>query len=335
VGGRLFIAVSLAVAFGVAPAHAATVTLDPETDPTFVSYRAAPGERNQLRIERAARAQLIFSDAGANVGAPPRCEKRDEHTVACPGGAVVDVALRDGDDSATVEGAVQTHIHGGTGRDELRGGGETDDLYGDRGNDVLDGGGDSDSVFGGPGSDSVFGGAGDDTEIVGGRGRDLMIGGDGFDQIDARDPGGDDSADAVGCGADGDLVDGRRPAHARVRDADLFTTDCEHLRLGLLGADVTVPSHPLSANGFALAFSCARRTFRLGCAAALLVRDGRRLLASGRRRLDNGRDTTVRVPRTQPSHSVEAPVPALVHIRYRAGHKQRTATFRLLIPPPA
>ena len=327
----------MAVAAWAPGANAATVSV---SGTNVVRYRAVSGEVNDVRVARPASDQVTLSDSRATIRAAAPCRSRNRHAVVCPAPVeriVADVAVGDGNDNVQAGGALITRIHGGPGRDRLNGGDDNDLLYGGSGNDVLSAGNGLNVLWGGPGNDSLLGGSGDDG-LVGGRGGDLMAGGAGFDAIDARDPGPDDRADVVGCGVDGDYVEGRRPTNARVRDADLFTTDCEQLRLALPFTYVTVPAHPLAADSFSLSFSCPRRAFRLGCSSAILVKDGARLIAAGRQRLDNARDTLVRVPLSAAGRSLAgsgAAFPALVRVRYRVRHVQRTATFHLLIPPPA
>jgi hypothetical protein len=193
---------------------------------------------------------------------------------------------------------------GGDGADVIAGNGGDDDLTGDRGNDV------------------VFGGAGNDF-LYGFDGRDLLFAGDGDDRVNTAD-GLHDRADTVGCGAGQDFVEASRPAHARVRNADLFTTDCEALDLGLR-AGVTLPTHPLSATAFTLGIN-ARRAM----AARLLVKDGPRFVGSARRRIRAGQLRARLAPEGRRLAALGITTPVLVRLRLG----KRTATFRLLLPPP-
>jgi Ca2+-binding RTX toxin-like protein len=225
---------------------------------------------------------------------------------------------------ASIEGAI-----GGHGRDTLIGTAADNQLIGGPGGDLLDGGSGFDQMDGERGNDTLFGGRGTD-EMTGGAGRDLLLGGDGDDLIDASDAvKGRDSADMVGCGAGSDFVGGQRPRHARVRDADLLTTDCEELRIGRL-ASVLIPRSPLSGRALALGF---RYDFppRAGIPTRVLAKDGPRFLAGGHSRI--GRRGTVRArlsPEGRQFAARRIAAPAL--IRVRAG--SRTTAFRLLLPPP-
>ncbi len=100
------------------------------------------------------------------------------------------VRLGDGDDSATVLGAMRTtdgqfmdiRIAGNLGDDQLFGGDSLDTLIGGPGDDVLDGGLHDDELRGGADNDVIRGGDGDDF-IQGGRNADVVRGHDGSDQL--------------------------------------------------------------------------------------------------------------------------------------------------------
>lgn len=309
----------MAIAIGgvaAGPAHASNVTLHDHV----LRYSAAGNEVNDVELAFDSPTQVTVTDSAAPLHTDPSCQQLDDHRAVCRSAppVLMRVAAGGGNDSVSITGnAPAARVSGGPGDDRLTGSAADDWLSG------------------GPGNDSVFGGAGEDS-IAGGSGRDLLLGGDGFDQIDARDGARHDDPDVVACGLNGDDVDGRRPPHARARDADLFTTDCEQLDLGLPSTAVTLRGHPLTTEAFALSFSCPRRTFRLGCASDVLLTSGEQVLASGRRRLQNGRETLTQIPLTDAGRAVangSATVTALARVRYRAGHAKGTATFRLLVPP--
>jgi hypothetical protein len=226
-------------------------------------------------------------------------------------------------------------VAGGSAGDALAGDDSSNQLIGGGGSDVISGRDGSDVLTGGLGNDSLIAGAGDDT-LFGQAGRDLLFGGAGYDQVNTSDGAGRrDSADIVSCGADTDDVIARRPRHARARDADLFTTDCETLGFDLPGTAIAVGGHPLSAQDVSLGFSCLRR-YRRGCRVSLLVKAGPTLVAAGRSRVAHGRDGAVRAPLSVAGRALVArrePIPVLVRVRFQAGRVRRAAVFRLLLPP--
>jgi hypothetical protein len=231
-----------------------------------------------------------------------------------------------GEDRITsMDGAI-----GGRGSDTIIGTAADNQLTGGPGADLLKGGGGFDQLDGEGGNDTLFG-DGNTDELTGGAGRDLLFGGDGDDLIDAEDAlRGTDSADIVGCGAGTDFVADERPRHARVRDADLLTTDCEEVRIGRLAA-VLIPAAPLSATALTLGF---RNDFppRRGIPTRVLAKDGPRFLAGGRRRIR--KRGAVRAPLSPEGRQFAAQgiaAPALIRIRVG----RRPTTFRLLLPPPA
>lgn len=184
------------------PTEAATVSViqvpDPDIDAYYnvLTYRAAPGERNQVRLvasrEPAGFRQdrLLVSDATAPLMAGSGCASVDAHTADCLALAApnsrlsltldADVRLGDGDDLAeAVVGGFQAG-----GKFDFRGEEGNDrllipayqyfygDLRGGPGDDVVHGlgygGGPPQLLDGGPGAD----------EIVGGRGSDMLRDGD-------------------------------------------------------------------------------------------------------------------------------------------------------------
>lgn len=102
----------------------------------------------------------------------------------------IGVKLGDGDDIATILGAMRTtdgdimaiRIAGNFGDDQLFGGDSLDTFLGGPGDDVLEGGSHGDFLYGGAGFDDLFGGDGDDF-IQGGRHGDVVRGHDGVDQL--------------------------------------------------------------------------------------------------------------------------------------------------------
>lgn len=185
-----------------------------------LTYAAAPGERNEIVLSRAAQSPLEFvlRDGGAPVVAGAGCTRLDEHAVHCraldlapPGvffadlGAVIEAG--DGDDSITVPPLWSAPVwaRGGDGSDALSGAGT---LAGGAGDDVLVGGLDvvcpapcrrRDTLVGGSGNDVLRGGVGDDVLIGDGEGPqpfssqpvqpdgaagdDVLDGGEGRDEV--------------------------------------------------------------------------------------------------------------------------------------------------------
>jgi hypothetical protein len=86
------VAAALALA---APASAATVSVSAER----LTFRAAPGEANDVSVEPATDA-VVVRDAGAPLTAGDRCITLDRHAVSCPLVDATRIVLRDGDDLA-------------------------------------------------------------------------------------------------------------------------------------------------------------------------------------------------------------------------------------------
>lgn len=132
-----------------------------------VSYRAAPGERNQLRVSlerEGAFERVVLRDAGAIVAPGEGCSSIGAHAVRCEGefGEMPAVAsLGDGGDTARLGAAAR--VDGGRGDDTL---------VGSRARDLLDGGLGTDSVIGGEGRDSLSDAGGDGDLLDGGPGTD-------------------------------------------------------------------------------------------------------------------------------------------------------------------
>jgi RTX calcium-binding nonapeptide repeat (4 copies) len=171
----------LAVAGGAAttaPAHAATAGTS-AAGGGVVDYAAARSEANQLTASLSG-ATITLSDAGATIAPRAGCTAVDAHTVRCAGSAV-STALGDGDDTATVTGALPAHLDGGAGADRLTGGSGSDTLDGGAGADVLSGGAGDDRLSGDGPALVVAGG---DDRLVGGPGADAMTGDGGRDTVD-------------------------------------------------------------------------------------------------------------------------------------------------------
>lgn len=208
----------------------------------YVSFRAAPGERNELRMLRRSNGVRIV-DAGAGIEPGEFCTAITPNDVRCappydpdglPPAALGRVNAFTGDGS-DVAFASTGNVHlgrgrdvgsaagpggsvgGGPGDDELRGWGDgsllfggagRDELSGFRGYQFLLGGSGVDSIAGGRGGDLLNGEAGADV-MAGGAGRDFLYGGAGRDLIyggagDDRISASDPDRDTVRCGPGND-----------------------------------------------------------------------------------------------------------------------------------
>src|SRR5215210_2637039 len=123
-----------------------------------VDFRAAPGETNELAASVTGTA-ITLTDAGAPITPGTACTRVDANTVRCTG-STLSAALGDGDDTATVTGALPAHLDGGAGDDTLTGGDAADTIEGGPGADLLSGGAGADRLYG-DGAALVVGG-GDD-----------------------------------------------------------------------------------------------------------------------------------------------------------------------------
>jgi hypothetical protein len=312
---------------------------DVRVDGHRLLYTAPGTEYNDVTVASESPTRLRVSEPIVRLHAGNGCLAIDPHHAIChmPGRVfAVDVHAGRGNDTIALTGHFFTaRVAAGRGNDVVTASAGHAVVSGGPGMDWITGSPDDDQLSGGAGNDAIVGDDGEDL-LSGGPGRDVLLGGDGFDTLDTRDGRGQDAPDNVGCGGGGDDVDGRRPHAGRARDADLFATDCEQLRVGLPATDVTVPLFPLTASSFNLSFSCPRRTFRLGCDSAVVLSRRGHELASARRRLPNGRDTRVSAALTPEGAALAAgqsSFAALVQVRYRAGHVRRSAAFRLLLPP--
>lgn len=131
-----------------------------------LTYTAAAGERNDLRIDRVA-GGYVFTDPGARIVPQAGCASMGPRAVRCTdaGNLGIEVRVGDLDDRVRAHAGVSLTAGGGPGNDVLIGGSGRDGLYGDAGNDRL---------YGGPGDDVIGPGAGFDL-ISCGRGREEVV----------------------------------------------------------------------------------------------------------------------------------------------------------------
>lgn len=158
-----------------------------------IGYQAAPGEVNELRIERGEgpAGALLFEDLGATIAVEPGCTALGPHHALCDGAGryrSISLELGDGDDSLEIAGPA-TDL------------GLAVAAYGGAGEDALAGGAESDLLDGGAGEDRVAGGDGDDV-LYGGEDGDSIEGGEGDDLVQSRDS----AADGVACGGGADAA---------------------------------------------------------------------------------------------------------------------------------
>jgi hypothetical protein len=239
---RSVLAVLLAgLAVPCAPAVAATVRVDYSRNALI--YRAAPGERNKVRIT-ASTVPTAHGDEYTrftvedSVPISPGAECRQvypgqrqfyECELFGSGGAIV--RLGDRSDRAHLRGSFdRVFLDGGRGDDVLVGGSEADTLLGGRGTDDLRGGAGVDRLMarshglstdrtadrlrGGSDSDLLMGSAGPNL-IEPGPGVDDVYAGGGRDIVQARD----DAVEQVHCGAGEDSA---------ITDGIDFPLACEH-----------------------------------------------------------------------------------------------------------
>jgi hypothetical protein len=159
---------------------------DPRLD---VTYRAAPGERDEIRVLPHPTGVRIVSVHGIEVG--PFCTAVNDHDARCgppaPEGLLMVARTGDGSDIGF------THIGSlilGSGKDT--GSAYAASVFGGPGDDEVRGFGDGALIVGGPGDDTqiaafgdqiIQGGPGDDS-ISAGRGNDRVEGGPGRDTVD-------------------------------------------------------------------------------------------------------------------------------------------------------
>jgi RTX calcium-binding nonapeptide repeat (4 copies) len=218
-----------------APAGAASVQVNERRG--VVVYRAAPGERNDLRITAS---DGVFVADAVPIHAGPGCESADRYLVRCDQTSDALIRLGNRDDRAkvtllrapdtTIDRFELVTIEGGRGDDVLTGGPERDNLLGGRGTDELRGGAGIDRVLaGGYGvstdrtADRLRGGRDSDL-LIGSAGPNVMEPGPGVDQVYAgrgRDIvlTRDGAIEQIHCGAGEDSA---------VTDGFDFPLACEH-----------------------------------------------------------------------------------------------------------
>jgi hypothetical protein len=122
---------------------------------SYISFDAAPGERNDLTIRLIEGGAYELTDPGATLSAEAGCALVDEHTARCTpptksSGLLVQTG--DLDDRVTATNSTDI-ILGGPGHDTLDGGGGIDTVDGQAGDDVLIGRFPYGTLNGGPGND--------------------------------------------------------------------------------------------------------------------------------------------------------------------------------------
>jgi hypothetical protein len=244
----VMLVVTIAVLLGAAPvARAATVSGELNAERRLeVTFRAAPGEHNELRV--LPHETGVRFAGSAPIVAGNNCFAVNANDVRCgppgPVGLAVNTWTGDGDDLvfARVAHVSLEHValgrgddvgrgnglvRAGPGNDDVRvvrgsalfhGGWGEDVLVGGRFRDLLDGGRGADLLVGGRRFDEIAGGPGRD-QLVGGFGPDAFFAGPGDDRIRAADP----KSDRIECGA------GRDVAYVSRRDQ---TLGCERVVLG-------------------------------------------------------------------------------------------------------
>jgi hypothetical protein len=242
---------ALALVLVAAPAAAAATVSGELNDEgqLEVTYRAVPGERNELRV-LAHEVGVRFAEAGP-LAPGDHCFAVSEGDVRCgppgPVGLAVHARTGDADDLVfmrVAHVAIETlrlglgddqargngFMAGNRGRDDLRvirgaarfhGGPGEDVLIGGRFRDLLDGGPGPDLAVGGRRFDEIVGGGGRD-KLAGGFGPDAIFAGPGNDRIRAADP----KRDVIRCGP------GRDVAYVHRHDE---TAGCEQVVLGWPG----------------------------------------------------------------------------------------------------
>ena len=156
--------------------------------PGHSTFRAAPGEANDVTVGRLPSGEMRFSDAAAPVEASGRCRQLGPSEAACPADYDGAVYLEDGDDR--VRSGAASSAEGGAGDDVLIGSTGIEWLEGGPGNDTMDARAGHDSLEGGDGSDTMDGGPGDD-RMAGDADfartamphRDVLRGGEGHDVV--------------------------------------------------------------------------------------------------------------------------------------------------------
>jgi Ca2+-binding RTX toxin-like protein len=208
---RLVVVSALIACTAVAPAQAGTVEFD-----GAVTFRAAPGESNNVEITESAGG--VFTIVDSVPLTTESCFQADLFTAVCSieFGISVAAELGDLDDTAVVVANYIDRVEGGAGADTITtsGGRAAGDVWGGPGEDTLvDEGEAGGSLRGGGGSDTLrsrtspgvlFGGGGDDLldlrdaelahaygqggddRLIGGLGRDVLDGGVGHDTLHGK-----------------------------------------------------------------------------------------------------------------------------------------------------
>ncbi|WP_354698321.1 hypothetical protein DSM112329_03993 [Paraconexibacter sp. AEG42_29] len=194
-----------------------------DDDRAFTRYeavldiRAAPGERNRVRIRSLGGSRWTVQDTGSRGGLQVAhgCRRVTSARALCRTRAdVLSTRVRTGDGDDAVDagpGTPDLVAELGPGADRARSA-VAGTLRGEAGDDDLRGSGGDDKLSGGPGDDRLAGGAGDDV-VAGGPGADRMLGGPGADRLEAfeRIAPGRDFIDG-GTGRDAVSYSGRRRA---------------------------------------------------------------------------------------------------------------------------
>jgi hypothetical protein len=205
-----------------------------------ITYTAASGERNAVRLTADPSGAVVIVDTGAAITVGPadasavgaRCTVSDDgHQARCTPvlPPVVSVAVGDADDTASI--GVRGSIDGGPGDDVLDASADAVVLRGGAGSDRLTGGDGAQTLDGGPGPDTIAGGPGIDTATYADRGAPVHAALDGnptsgeAGEGDAISPdvenlvGGSAADDLVGSPADNERsrAPGRSPRRRRLR----------------------------------------------------------------------------------------------------------------------
>jgi hypothetical protein len=140
-----------------------------EPSSKYLSYSAAPGEQNRVRVNLISTKKLIFRvvDEGANLTTGPGCTAVSDHEATCRGPGFAQMTTGDLNDVVHVQ-HLSSEINGGPGDDALITADGFDSLNGGGGNDTLRAGAkddrltDGDNPITGVGPDIIDGGAGHD-----------------------------------------------------------------------------------------------------------------------------------------------------------------------------
>lgn len=280
-GRSILAAVIGALVLQSSPALAATVRID-EGKGVLV-YRAAPGERNDLRIARSGTVWVSDSDS-VRMHAGRGCDPVDRITVQCDPAVRAVIRLGNENDRARLFGYFDSAlVEGGRGDDRLIGGRERDELRGGDGTDLLIGGRGVDRLMadwqgvdnvtedrlrGGPGSDMLVGSAGPNliqpgpgvNQVYSGRGRDIVLTRDG-------------SVEQIHCGAGEDSA---------VTDGFDFPLACEHHEPYSRASPVPLEFAATAGESRASVLFGCREAHPAGCAGTIQLELGDRALSEER-----------------------------------------------------